>query len=106
MFREREFQTLINASLCVSVCVCVRKVYCDKTADWIRMPFVVVSGVGQWMDVLDGAVIVEGEVTVLAVNLGRPTVTNGTLLRSCARATRSSQITLGEDLLFFWQRQF
>ena len=28
-------------------------VYCDKTADWIRMPFGVVSGVGLGMGVLD-----------------------------------------------------
>jgi len=35
-----------------------------------------------------GVVIVEGEGTVLGVNLGRPIVTNGVF------ATRSSQITL------------
>jgi len=39
-------------------------------------------------------VIVKGEVAVLGVNLGRPIETNGTLLHSGARATRSSQITL------------
>ena len=39
--------------LCVSVCVCVRKVYCGKTADWIRMPFGVVSVVGLGMGVLE-----------------------------------------------------
>jgi len=33
--------------------VCVRKVYCGKTADWIRMPFGVVSGVGLGIGVLD-----------------------------------------------------
>ena len=27
--------------------------YCGKTADWIRMPFGVVSGIGLGMDVLD-----------------------------------------------------
>jgi len=48
------------------------------------MPFVMVSGVGLGMGVLDGVVIVEGEEAVL----GRPIVTNG------AFATRSSQITL------------
>jgi len=37
----------------VCVYVCVRKVYCGKMADWIRMPFVVVSGVGLGMGVLD-----------------------------------------------------
>jgi len=30
-------------------------------ADWIRMPFGMVSGVGQGMGVFDGVVIVEGE---------------------------------------------
>jgi len=29
-------------------------VYCGKTAEWIRMPFGVVSGVGREMGVLDG----------------------------------------------------
>jgi len=32
----------------------VRKVYCGKTADWIRMPFGMVSGVGRGTGVLDG----------------------------------------------------
>ena len=57
-------------------------------ADWIRMPFGVMKGVGQGMGVLDGVVIVEGEGAVLGVNLGLPIVTNG------AFAMRSSQITL------------
>jgi len=55
----------------------VRKVYslyCSKTADQIRMPFGMVSGVGQEIGVLDRVVIVEGEGTVLKVSLGRPTV--------------------------------
>jgi len=34
--------------------VCVRKVYCGKMADCIRMPFEVLSGVGPGIDVLDG----------------------------------------------------
>jgi len=74
----------------LSVCVCVRKVYCGKTADWIRMSFAMVSGVVLGMGVLDFAmVIVEGERAVLGrVNLGLPILTNG------AFATRSSQITL------------
>jgi len=38
----------------LSVCASVRKVYCGKTADWIKMPFGVVSGVGRGMGVLDG----------------------------------------------------
>ena len=35
--------------LCVPVCLSVRKVYCGKTADWIRIPFGMVSGVGRGM---------------------------------------------------------
>jgi len=38
----------------LSVGLSVRKVYCDIMADWIRMLFGVVSGVGRGMDVLDG----------------------------------------------------
>jgi len=58
------------------MCVC-RKVYCGKTAEWIRIPFGVVSVVSRMMRVLDGLVIVEVEGTVLGVNLDRSTVTNG-----------------------------
>jgi len=54
------------------------KMSCGETADWIRMPFGVVSGVGRGMGVL--VVIVEREGAVLGVNLGRPITTNGTLL--------------------------
>ena len=57
----------------LSVCIC----YCGKTADSIRMPFGIVSGVSRMMGVLDGVVIIEGEGAVLGVNLGHPTVTNG-----------------------------
>jgi len=35
--------------------------YCGKTADWIWMPFGLVSRISQWMGVLDGVEIVEGE---------------------------------------------
>jgi len=38
----------------LSVGLSARKVYCGKMADWIRMPFGTVSGVGQGMCVLDG----------------------------------------------------
>jgi len=48
-----------------SVCLSVRKVYCGKTAEWIRMPFGMVSWVGRTMGVLDGVAIVEGEGAVL-----------------------------------------
>jgi len=80
----------------LSVCRSVHKVYCGETADWMQMPFGVVRGVSRGMAVLDGVVIVEGKGAVLGVDLGHPIVTNamGTLLHSCARATRSSQMTL------------
>ena len=45
----------------MSVCPSVRKVYRGKTAEWIRMPFGMVSDVGRGMGVLDGVVIVEGK---------------------------------------------
>jgi len=51
----------IRWTISLSVCLCVRKVYCGTTADWIRMPFGVVSGVGRGMGISDGVVIVEGE---------------------------------------------
>ena len=56
-----------SISLCVSVFVglSIWKVYCGKTADWIRMPFGMVSGVRRGMAVLYGVVIVEGEGAVL-----------------------------------------
>jgi len=76
------------AHLCVSVCLSVRKVYCGKTAERIRMPFGVVSGVGRGIGVLDEGGDRRREGAVLGVNFGRPIVTNG------AFATRSSQITL------------
>jgi len=53
------------SSLCdrtyMSVGLSVRKVYCGKTAEWIRIQFGMVSGVSRGMGVLDGVVIVEGK---------------------------------------------
>jgi len=46
-------------------------------ADWIQMPFGVVSGISQGMGVLDGGDDVEGEWVVLRVNLGCSIITNG-----------------------------
>ena len=45
----------LSPSPSVGLCVCVRKVYCGKTADWIRMPFGMASGVGHGMGVVDEA---------------------------------------------------
>ena len=58
--------------MCRSVRLCVRKVYCGKMVDLIRMPFGVVSGVGRGMGVLDGVEIVEEEGAVLGYILGVP----------------------------------
>jgi len=52
-------------------------VHFGKTADWIRMPFRVVSGVVRDMGVLDGSGDRRREGAVLKVNLGRPIVING-----------------------------
>ena len=56
--RKRYWNRPVAYAVCRSVCLSVgrsvRKVYCSKTADWIRMRFGVVSGVGQGMGVLDG----------------------------------------------------
>jgi len=43
---------LSHMSLCLSVCP---ESVSWKTADWIRVPFGVVSGVGRGMGVLDGS---------------------------------------------------
>ena len=40
--------------MCLSVSLSVRKVYCGKTAEWIRMLFGVVNEIGRGMGVLDG----------------------------------------------------
>jgi len=48
------------------LCVCV----CGKTADWIRMPFGVVRGVGRGTGVLDGGGDRQGEGAVLGDEFG------------------------------------
>jgi len=48
----------------------VRRSELWQNADWIRMPFGVVRGVGRWMGVLDGVVIVEGEGAVFGGEFG------------------------------------
>jgi len=52
-------------------------VSCGETADWIRIPFGVVRGIGQVMGVLDFGGDRQREGAVLGVNLGRPIVTIG-----------------------------
>jgi len=48
----------ILTGLSLIPCVCL---YCDKTADCIRMPFGVVSGIDRGIGVLDEVEIVECE---------------------------------------------
>jgi len=85
----------------LSVGLPVRKVYCGKTAEWIRMPFAVVSGVGRGMCVLDGVVLVEGEGAVLRLNLGRPIVTNGDFVAYLCESDALFPITLGRTFVCF-----
>jgi len=47
-------------------------VYCGKTADWIRMPFGMVSGVGREMGVLDSDGDRRRGMAVLGVMWGVP----------------------------------
>ena len=61
----------------LSVDLSVRKVYCGKTADWIRMPFEVVCGVSRGMGVLDEGGYRQRGRGSFGVKLGRPIVTNG-----------------------------
>ena len=53
------------------------------------------NGVGREMGVLDRAGDRQRGRAVLRVNLRRPIVSNGDLLRNCVGATRSSQTTSG-----------
>jgi len=91
---------LVSWSICLSLSVgqSIRWVNCGKTADWILMPFEVVSG-----SVEDGCIrwgwrSSKGR-AVLGVNVGHPVVTSGEFvvkLFSAVRVTTcSSQITLG-----------
>ena len=50
----------------LSVGLSVRKVYCGKMADWIRMPFGVMSGVNEGIHVSDGSPRASGK----GVNFG------------------------------------
>ena len=67
--------------------------YCGKTADWIRTPFTVMSGVGRGMSVLDRSDYRRRERAVLGVNVGRSIEPMGT-------ATRSSKISSGRTCYY------
>jgi len=87
-----------SVGLCVglSVCqlVCLSGKCCGKTADWMQMLLVLMSGVSRGMGVLDGGSDRRRGRASFGVNLGHPIVINGTLLHSCVRATCSSQMSL------------
>jgi len=68
-------------------------VYCGKTAEWVWMPFGMVSGVGRGMGVLNGGGDRRMGRAVLGVNLGCPIVTNGEF------TTRLFPNYFGQDLL-------
>jgi len=88
---------LAHLSVCVSVSVgrSVQKVYCGKTAEWIQIPFGMVSGVDRRMGVLDGAGYRRRGKGSFGVNLGRPIVNNGTLLHSCAEVREPIELSFG-----------
>jgi len=65
--------------------------YCGKTADCIRMPFGVVSGVGLGMDVLDFGGDRRRRRCSLGVNLRRPVVTNGEFVASLCGSAYSDR---------------
>jgi len=60
------------------------------------MLFGVMSGVGRGMSVLDGWGCDRGrQRAVLGMNLGRPIVTNGTLLHSCVKVPERIEMQIG-----------
>jgi len=81
-------------------------VHCGKTAEWIRVPFGVVSGVGRGISVLDGGADRRRKGEFWGRICCVPLQPMGTLLRNCARATPSSQITFGEDLFYIGSNIF
>jgi len=57
---DRSPSPSVGLCVCRSVGLSVRKVFCGKTADWIRVSFGIESGVGQGMGVLDGVHVRQG----------------------------------------------
>jgi len=62
-------------------------------------PFLVVSGVGRGMGVLDGGGYHRREVAVLGMNFGRPIVTNEDILSSLCKSDTLFRNYFGKDLL-------
>jgi len=85
----------LSVCACLSVGLSVRKVYCGKTANWIRMSLEMVSEVGRGMGVLDRGGDRQRERGSLGVNLGRPFVTNVDF------ATQLFPNYFGQDLFIF-----
>ena len=78
-------------SVCLSVDLSDCKVYCGKTAEWIRMPFEMASGVGRGMGVLDGGGDRRRGMDSFGVNFGRPVYFGQDLLIS--GSVRRSRLT-------------
>ena len=70
-----ELSSIPSVDRSVSVGLSVQKVYCGKTAHWIRMLSGMVSGVGRGMGVLDGGGDRRRRKGRFGVNLERPIVT-------------------------------
>ena len=84
----------VGLSVFRSVGLSDRKVYCGKTAEWIRMPFGMVNGVGRGMGVLDGGGDRRRRRAVFGVNFERLIVTNVDL------ATQLFPNYFGQDNMF------
>jgi len=91
----------VSLCMCVSVCLSVRKVYCEKMTEWLDPD--VVQG-GEWGRSRDSCIrwgwwSSNRKQQFWGWIWGHPIVTN-TLLHSCVRATRFSQITLGGLVIY------
>jgi len=93
VFHSRVFSRPPALRLCV--CRSERKVYCGKTADWIRMSFGMVSGVGRMIGVLDGRGKHQKERGRFGGEFGASHCPVRTLLRSCAKYVNQSSCRLG-----------
>jgi len=85
---------LPSPSLGLCVGLSVWKVYCGKMAHWIQMPFVMVSGVGRGMGVLNGVGYHRIGRGSFGVEFWAPLYPKGNLLHSCAKCVQRTSCRL------------
>jgi len=78
----------------LSICRFVRNLYCGKTAEWIRMSFRMMSGVGRGIGVLYGGDDHRRGRGSFGVNFARLTVSNGAFVVYRTSATMREPIEL------------